>query len=149
MPPDLRTGEALALVALGANLGDRDAQLSAARTAIGGLPGTRLLAASSVEETVPLGGLDQPPYRNQMLAVATSLRPHALLDALQDLEHRAGRIRAERWASRTLDCDIVRFGDTVLHDDRLTVPHPELPNRVFWQRAIEQLQPVLDAGVAA
>ena len=139
----------VALIALGANLGDRGAQLAAAVAAIRALPDTRVLAASSVEETAPLGGLDQPPYLNQMLAVATTLHPHALLDALQEIERAAGRLRTERWASRTLDCDIVQYGSVVLDDDRLTLPHPELPNRAFWRGEIEELRAQLGTGAAA
>lgn len=103
------------------------------------LPGTRLLAASTIEETAPLGGRAQPPYLNQMLLLTTTLAPHALLREAQAIEKKAGRVRAGRWESRTLDVDIVRYDDVVLADPDLTLPHPGLAERDFWQREIMEL----------
>ncbi|MHB1224631.1 MAG: 2-amino-4-hydroxy-6-hydroxymethyldihydropteridine diphosphokinase [Gemmatimonadaceae bacterium] len=143
-------GPVLVLVALGANLGDRAAALATASQEIAALPGTTIAATSSVEETAPLGPPGQPSYLNQMLAVATSLTPHALLDALLDIERRAGRVRGpQRWAPRTLDCDIVRFGGLRIDDERLTVPHPEIPNRDFWQREMIEIEAELAARARA
>jgi 2-amino-4-hydroxy-6-hydroxymethyldihydropteridine diphosphokinase len=127
-------------VALGSNLGDRSAHLAAARAALGRLPATRLVAASAVEETVPLGGKAQPPYLNQMVLLETRLEPRALLDACQAIEDAQGRVREERWGSRTLDLDIVRFGRRQVADPDLIIPHPELANRDFWQRELAELQ---------
>jgi len=129
-----------AWVALGSNLGDRAAHLAAARAGLATLPGTALLAASSVEETPPLGGMDQPPYLNQMVVLETTLAPMELLEALQRLERGAGRIRGERWAPRTLDLDIVLYGDRHVAEPGLTIPHPELPRRDFWRRELEELR---------
>jgi 2-amino-4-hydroxy-6-hydroxymethyldihydropteridine diphosphokinase len=67
------------------------------------------------------------------------MTPHALLGACLDIERDAGRIRADRWASRTLDIDIVRFGDLILKDETLTLPHPGLAQRDFWQREMAEL----------
>jgi 2-amino-4-hydroxy-6-hydroxymethyldihydropteridine diphosphokinase len=128
-------------VALGSNLGDREAHLRAARQALGTLPGTRVLAATAVEETSPLGGMDQPPYLNQMVLLETSMEPRTLLRALQAIEHQQGRQRGERWGSRTLDLDIVRFGDRQVSEGDLIIPHPELPNRDFWRRELAELSP--------
>jgi 2-amino-4-hydroxy-6-hydroxymethyldihydropteridine diphosphokinase len=128
-------------VALGSNLGDRSAHLNRARRALAALPDTALLAASSVEETAPLGGMDQPPYLNQMVLLETELAPRALLEACQAIEREAGRVRTVRWGPRTLDVDIVRFGDRHLAEPDLIIPHPELPNRDFWQRELAELQP--------
>ena len=130
-----------AYVALGSNLGDRDAHLAAARTALAGLPGTALVAVSAVEETAPLGGLDQPPYLNQMVLLETELDPHALLAACLDIERAAGRVRGARWEPRPLDLDIVRYGDRRIAEPGLTVPHPGLPERDFWQRELAELEP--------
>ena len=130
---------ARAAVALGSNLGDRAATLDRARDAIGRLPGTRVLGASSVEETEPLGPVPQGPYLNQMLLVETSLEPRALLDALLGIERAEGRVRTERWGPRTLDCDIVLFEGRRFAEPGLTVPHPELPRRDFWQRELAAL----------
>ena len=127
-------------VALGSNLGDRAEHLRAAREALAALPQTTLLAVSTVEETSPLGGKDQPAYLNQMVVLETALEPRALLAALQSIEHQQGRRRAERWGSRTLDLDIVRFGDRQLQERDLIIPHPELSNRDFWRRELAELE---------
>ena len=99
----------IAYVALGSNLGDREHHLSVARSEIARLPKTKVLRTTSPEETEPIGPAGQGHYLNQMLAIETELDPHALLDALQDIELRAGRVRAERWGPRILDLDIVKF----------------------------------------
>ena len=92
----------IAYIALGSNIGDREAILARAREAIAGIQDTRLLAETSVEETAPLGPIPQGPYLNQMVMVETELTPRALLLALQAIEISAGRLREERWAARTL-----------------------------------------------
>jgi 2-amino-4-hydroxy-6-hydroxymethyldihydropteridine diphosphokinase len=129
-----------AYLALGSNLGDRAAHLEAARAAIAALPDSRVLAASTVEETAPLGGMDQPPYLNQMLLLETGLEPRALLAACQEIERRAGRVRDARWGPRTLDVDIVRFGDRTIIEPDLVVPHPGIAERDFWQRELAELE---------
>lgn len=126
-------------VALGSNLGDRHAALAAARDAIAATPGCELLAVTAVEETAPIGPADQPPYLNQMARVRTTLSPAALLDRLQEIERAAGRVRAERWGPRTLDLDVVLIEGRTVDTDRLTVPHPELARRDFWQRELAEL----------
>jgi 2-amino-4-hydroxy-6-hydroxymethyldihydropteridine diphosphokinase len=136
----------IAFIALGANLGDRAANLSAARAALSMVAGVDLLAASSVEETVPLGSLVQGPYLNQMVAVATTLEPHALLLRLQRIEGQLGRIRTQRWGARTIDLDIVRFGERSLQSPTLVLPHPGLAERAFWLREVAELDQLL--GVA-
>jgi 2-amino-4-hydroxy-6-hydroxymethyldihydropteridine diphosphokinase len=129
-----------AYVALGSNLGDRAAHLAAARAALDALPDTRVVAASAVEETAPLGGKAQPAYLNQMVLLETRLEPRALLEACQAIERAEGRVRTERWGSRTLDVDIVRFGQRRVAEPDLIIPHPELPNRDFWLRELAELQ---------
>jgi 2-amino-4-hydroxy-6-hydroxymethyldihydropteridine diphosphokinase len=129
-----------AFVALGSNLGDREEHLAAARAALAALPRTRLVAASRVEETAPLGGMDQPAYLNQMVALETRLEPRALLAACQAIEHSRGRVRSERWGARTLDLDIVRYGDRRVDEPDLIIPHPGLPHRDFWQRELAELE---------
>ena len=138
----------VAFIALGSNLGDRAGHLGFARDAIAALGGTRIVAATAVEETEPVGDVPQGPYLNQMIAVQTSLTPRALLAELQRIELAAGRVRRERWGPRTLDLDIVRFGDRRLSDDDLVVPHPELPNRDFWQREVAELERAAVAATA-
>ena len=129
----------IAYIALGSNLGDRDAHLAFARAALASLPESRLLAVSSVEETEPIDGSLQDLYLNQMVALETALSPRALLDALQRIERDAGRARAERWGARTLDLDIVKLGDMAIRDPVLTIPHPGLATRGFWQRELAEL----------
>lgn len=125
-------------MALGSNLGDREAHLAFARERLAELPSTAILAASDVEETEPLGGLDQPPYLNQMIAIETALRPRALLARLHDIERARGRARdgSARWASRTLDLDLVVYDDVSIEGPDLVVPHPGLADRDFWQRQL-------------
>lgn len=129
-----------AFVALGSNVGDRGAHLALARRRLAALPDTRLAAASAIEETAAVGPVEQPAFLNQMVLLETGLTPHALLDAGLAIEREAGRVRRERWGPRTLDIDIVRFGERRIADARLTVPHPELKNRPFWQRELEELE---------
>ena len=136
----------IAYIALGSNLGDRRAYLDHARQAIAVIPGCRVIAASRVEETAPLGGLTQPAYLNQMLAVETSVEPATLLSHLQRIEADAGRHRSDRWASRTLDLDIVLFGDRFMSTADLTVPHPGLAHRSFWQRELAELKQTMQSS---
>lgn len=128
----------MAFVALGSNLGDREAHLRVALGEIARLPSTRILAQTVPEETDPIGP-PQGRYLNQMIAIETGLEPHTLLLALQDIEKRSGRIRAERWGPRTLDLDIVSFGDRTIADDVLTLPHPGIGERDFWKRELAEL----------
>lgn len=132
-------------VALGSNLGDRTAHLARARERLSGLPGTRLAAASAIEETAPLGPVRQGPFLNQMVLLDTTLEPEELLAHCRAIEHEAGRVRHERWGPRTLDLDIVRFGDRVVHTPTLVVPHPELPHRPFWARELAELDALVPA----
>ena len=98
-------------------------------------------ARARVEETPPLGGLDQPAYLNQMVLVETALPPHDLLRALQAIEMANGRERRAQWGSRTLDLDIVRYDGLVLTTTDLTLPHPGVATRDFWQRELAELAP--------
>jgi 2-amino-4-hydroxy-6-hydroxymethyldihydropteridine diphosphokinase len=129
-----------AYVALGSNLGDRAEHLAAARAALAALPRTRLVAESRVEETAPLGGMEQPAYLNQMVLLDTALDPRALLAACQAIERSRGRVRGDRWGARTLDLDIVRYGHRRIAEPDLIIPHPELSNRDFWIRELAELE---------
>ena len=140
----MSTGERV-YVALGSNLGDRAAYLARARDRLAELPGTRLVAASTIEETEPLGPVRQGPFLNQMALLDTTLEPEQLLEHCRAIEREAGRVRHERWGPRTLDLDIVRFGDRVVATPALVVPHPELPNRDFWARELAELDSVVTA----
>jgi 2-amino-4-hydroxy-6-hydroxymethyldihydropteridine diphosphokinase len=126
-------------VALGSNLGDRAAALARARDALAKLPLTTVLGASAIEETDPIGPPNQERYLNQMVLVETALDPGRFLTLLHRIEDENGRVRSERWGPRSLDLDIVRFGTRRLRDHDLRIPHPELANRDWWQREIEEL----------
>jgi 2-amino-4-hydroxy-6-hydroxymethyldihydropteridine diphosphokinase len=127
-------------LALGTNLGDRELNLAFARKELGLLPASQILAKSAVEETAPLGGHEQPPYLNQMILLETVLPPRVLLDACRAIEDAAGRERRERWESRTLDIDIVQYGNLTVNEPDLTIPHPGLKDRDFWQREIREIE---------
>lgn len=133
----------VAYVALGSNLGDRDQHLARAREAIAAIPRTRLIAASVVEETAPIGPIQQGPYLNQMVALETELSPRELLAELQRIEWQAGRTREVRWGPRTLDLDIVRYERQTAADADLVVPHPAEKARDFWQRELAELRALL------
>lgn len=135
-------------VALGSNLGDRAAILEKARAALAKLPLTTIVAASTVEETEPVGPAGQGKYLNQMLLLETSLDPSRFLAQLHKIENDNGRVRNEKWGPRTLDLDIVRFGTRRLRDIELIVPHPEFPNRDWWQRQLTELEQLAAKGVA-
>lgn len=129
----------IAYVALGSNLGDRARYLADARAALAQLPTSRLLAESRIEETDPLGTAPQPRYLNQMVKLETALPPRELLERLHDIESRLGRTREERWTSRTIDLDLVRYDDVASDDPALRLPHPGLATRDFWQRELDEL----------
>jgi 2-amino-4-hydroxy-6-hydroxymethyldihydropteridine diphosphokinase len=130
----------VAYIALGSNMGDRHAHLARARVALAAIPGSHVVRESSIEETEPLGGLPQDRYLNQMIALETTLSPRELLRHLHEIEVLEGRTRRERWASRTLDLDIVCYERQVASDPDLHVPHRELPHRDFWQRELAELR---------
>lgn len=134
-----------ALIALGSNLGDRRAYLASSLSLLTLRAGVRLRGVSRVEETAPLGSVAQGPFLNQMAAVEVTITPHVLLDALLRIERALGRVRGQRWGPRVIDLDLVRMGERRIADPRLTLPHPELPGRDFWRRAIAELE---GAGVA-
>jgi 2-amino-4-hydroxy-6-hydroxymethyldihydropteridine diphosphokinase len=129
-------------VALGSNVGDRAAHLAYARARLAALPRTRFLNESRIEETAPLGPVPQGAYLNQMVLLETALEPGELLDLLHAIESERGRERRAGvpWGPRTLDLDIVRFGDRVVREPGLVIPHPEVPNRPFWQRELAELE---------
>jgi len=132
-----------AVVALGANLGDRGSTLRAAARAIAAVPGVRPVASSREVESVAvtLDGRDEtkPRYRNAVVVVDTDLTPDELLDALHRIEDDHGRTRDVRWGDRTLDLDVVAIDDLRLDTTTLTVPHPRAGERAFV------LAPWLDA----
>lgn len=128
-----------AAVALGSNLGDRIRHLC---RAVEGLKASAtVVAVSSVYETAPVGGPEQGPYLNAVVVIDTDLDAHGLLEALHVIEQEAGRERTVRWGPRTLDLDLILFGDQVIDDDTLTVPHPRLAERRFVLEPLTEVWP--------
>lgn len=131
-------------IGLGSNLAEPLEQLRGALAALAALPCSQLVATSSFYASDPLGPPDQPRYVNAVAALDTTLAPLALLDALQAIELHQGRERkAERWGPRTLDLDILLFGDHVLDEPRLTVPHYHMHARAFVLYPLAELAPTL------
>lgn len=134
-----------AYVALGANLGDRLASLDAAVAALGVLPDTEVLAVSPWIETDPVGYLDQPRFLNGVAKMRTILEPRALLEALLAIELGLGRTReGARFGPRTIDLDLLVYGDAELDEPGLTVPHPRLHERRFVLEPLAAVAPGLD-----
>ena len=132
---------ALAWIALGSNLGEREEFLAWARERLRALPGTTTLGRSTIEETAPLGDIPQPHYLNQMVLLETTLPPRILLEACLEIERQTGRVRGpDRWGPRTLDLDLVRYGDLQLDEPGLTLPHPGLAHRDWWKRELKELK---------
>ncbi|MGP7998288.1 MAG: 2-amino-4-hydroxy-6-hydroxymethyldihydropteridine diphosphokinase [Streptosporangiaceae bacterium] len=132
-----------AVLALGSNLGDRLATLQGGVTTLLAERALTLVALSPVYETVPVGGPPQPEYLNAVLVARTTLSPAALLRRCQQAEQAFHRTRPEVWGPRTLDVDIIVYGDVVSDDPALTLPHPRA-----WERAFV-LAPWLDAEPGA
>jgi len=120
-----------AAIALGSNLRDPEAQVLTGFDEIARLPSTQLLARSPLYRTAPVGFKDQPAFVNAVALVETSLEPGALLDCLLAIERRHGRERDVPNGPRTLDLDIVLYGDLAHHEHGLTVPHPRAHERAF------------------
>lgn len=134
-----------AYVALGSNVGDRHAHIQAALDAITRLPGTRLLAVSPIIQTDPVGPVAQGPFLNAAAAVSTTLPPRKLLAHFQEIERTRGRDRSSerRWGPRTLDLDLLVFGDLVIDEPGLTIPHPRLHERRFVLEPLATIAPEL------
>ena len=120
-----------ACVALGSNLDDPRAQVERGFAALAALPRTALIARSRLYRTPPWGMVDQPDFINAAARLETTLAPRELLDALLAVEIRTGRVRGARNGPRTLDLDLLLYGDQVIDDPDLVVPHPRLHERAF------------------
>lgn len=134
------SGQVTAFIALGSNLGDRAGYLAFAREKLAEQDGITIIALSDADETQPLGGLEQPPYLNQMVLLQTGLEARKLLSVCHDVERLAGRRRSTKWCSRTLDLDLVRYGNTICDLPNLVLPHPGLRDRPFWASEIARLE---------
>jgi 2-amino-4-hydroxy-6-hydroxymethyldihydropteridine diphosphokinase len=130
-----------ACVALGANIGEPLRQIEAGFNALNVLPGTRLIARSSLYRSAPVGYADQPDFINAVAIIETALSPHELLDALLAIERVNGRVREFTNAPRTLDLDIVLYGDLILQEPGLTIPHARMLERAFVMLPLAEIAP--------
>ncbi|QSP95953.1 2-amino-4-hydroxy-6-hydroxymethyldihydropteridine diphosphokinase [Marinobacter salinisoli] len=127
-----------AFIGLGSNLEDPAGQLARAVAELAALPASTLIAQSPFYASRPVGPQDQPDFVNGAVWLKTTLTPHVLLHHLHTIEQQHGRQRIKHWGPRTLDLDLLLYGNHCIDDERLTVPHRELANRDFV------LQPLLD-----
>jgi 2-amino-4-hydroxy-6-hydroxymethyldihydropteridine diphosphokinase len=134
-----------AYVGLGANLGPKEVTILRAVDLLGAAEGVTLLELSQLRETEPVGVVDQPPFLNGAVALETTLSPRELLDVLLGIEHELGRVRGEdRWGPRTIDLDLLIYGDETVEEPGLRVPHPRLHERRFALEPLAELEPDLD-----
>jgi len=129
----------IAYIGLGSNLGDPLAQVRSGLQALAGLPHSRLLRSAGLYRSAPLGPSGQPDYINSVAALETELPPLELLCELQRIEDAHGRVRAERWGPRTLDLDLLLYGELQLDTPELVIPHPEIARRSFVLRPLGEL----------
>ncbi len=137
---------------LGSNTGDREGLLDAAFLRIGLLAG-KIIAASSRYETQPWGKEDQPPFLNQAIEVETPLSPQILLATLKDIERSLGRLPSGKWEPRTMDIDIIFYGNLVVEEPNLVIPHPAMAERRFVLTPLAEIaagimHPVLNKSVS-
>lgn len=134
----------LAYIGIGSNLGEPEQQIHQAVNALEQIQNTTLAEISSLYFSRPMGPQDQPDYMNAVAALETTLTPLELLDALQHIENEAGRVRKdERWGPRVLDLDILLFGEQIIDNERLTVPHYGMKLREFVLIPLAEIAPDL------
>lgn len=132
-----------AYIGLGSNLAEPLVQLHQAIDALRGIPSSHLLCVSSFYRSLPMGPQEQPDYLNAVAVLNTSLEPEALLDAMQAIELTQGRVRDIRWGPRTLDLDLLLYGNRVIDTERLQVPHVGLFQRNFVLYPLQEVEPEL------
>lgn len=137
-------GAAIAAVGIGSNLNDPVSQVRQALAALASLPDSEPVASSSLYRNPPMGPQDQPDYVNAAMVLRTRLRPLDLLDALQAIEAKQGRSRGDlRWGPRSLDLDLLVWGDLIVDQPRLTLPHPGVHERAFVLYPLAEIAPGL------
>jgi len=130
-------------IGLGSNLEQPQEQVQQACKALGELPDSHLVAVSSLYRSAPVGPQDQPDFINAVAILDTCLAPEALLDQLQQQEQQQGRVRHRHWGERTIDLDILLYGNQTLNTERLIIPHAELHKRSFVVIPLLELAPEL------
>ena len=141
---DEKSDMVAAYIGLGSNLDDPADQLQRAFAELGRIPNTALIGYSSLYQSPPMGGLEQPDYINAVARLETSLEPEELLLQLQAIETGHGRIRGERWGARTLDLDLLVYGSNIIDAPDLKVPHPGVHERAFVLYPLHEIAPNLE-----
>jgi 2-amino-4-hydroxy-6-hydroxymethyldihydropteridine diphosphokinase len=131
-------------IGLGSNMDRPQHQVTTALAELAHLPDTTLLKASRLYRSAPLGPQDQPDYINAVASVETTLTAETLLDVLQQIEQQHRRVRTTHWGPRTLDLDILLYGNMSIRTPRLTVPHPEMARRCFVLEPLLEINPEVD-----
>ncbi|PHS27480.1 MAG: 2-amino-4-hydroxy-6-hydroxymethyldihydropteridine diphosphokinase [Methylophaga sp.] len=130
-------------IGLGSNLAAPIKQVLMAIKALHALPETKLIKQSSLYASPPMGPQDQPDYINAVVELTSQLSASELLDQLQTIEQQQGRVKLRHWGERTLDLDILVYGDQEINDERLTIPHPGLTERAFVLYPLAEITPDL------
>jgi 2-amino-4-hydroxy-6-hydroxymethyldihydropteridine diphosphokinase len=133
-----------AFVGIGSNLGDREENVRKAVELLAAEAGIDVVAVSEIRETEPVGPVEQGPFLNGAVQVETELTPRELLERLLSIELQLGRVRRERWGPRTIDLDLLLYGDHFVQQPGLTVPHPRLHERRFALEPLSDLAPSLE-----
>jgi 2-amino-4-hydroxy-6-hydroxymethyldihydropteridine diphosphokinase len=134
---------AIAFVGIGSNLGDREAHVRRALELLAAEQGIDVVGVSELRETEPVGPVEQGPFVNGAVRLATELSPRQLLERLLAIEQRLGRVRKERFGPRTIDLDLLVYGDEMIDEPGLIVPHPRLHERRFALEPLADLAPDL------
>src|SRR6056297_71640 len=127
-----------AFIAMGTNLGDK---LENLKTALGKIEekGNKIVLKSNIYQTKPYGVKDQPDFYNAVIGILTPYKPQALLNVLKTIGQEMGREETEKWGPRIIDLDIILYGDLILDDERLKIPHPDFKNRDFVLRPLKEI----------
>jgi 2-amino-4-hydroxy-6-hydroxymethyldihydropteridine diphosphokinase len=132
-----------AFIGLGSNLGDREANIRQALQFLEQLPETTIVRGSSLYDTEPVGVSDQPNFLNGVVQIETHLAPRQLLWNLMLIERRLGRVRTQQWGPRVIDLDLLLYGEEVVDEDDLQVPHPLMTQRSFVMVPLVEIEPLL------
>ena len=131
----------IAYIGLGSNMESPGQQINSAMKSLGKIQSTRIISTSSLYKSKPVGPQNQDDYINAVVKIETELESVDLLDCLQAIENEHGRVRNVHWGPRTIDLDILMFGDQIIQNERLTVPHPEMTNRSFVLVPLAEIDP--------
>jgi 2-amino-4-hydroxy-6-hydroxymethyldihydropteridine diphosphokinase len=134
-----------AYIALGANLGDRARNIKSALTKLGATPHVEVMRISSLIETPAVGGPpDSPPFLNAAAEIRTTLSPQTLLARLLEIEQELGRTRRVKWGPRLIDLDLILFGDQIIAEPNLQIPHPLMHERRFVLTPLDEIAPNIE-----